>query len=67
MVIVLNIKDPFIKSVVLNIKVLFIKSDSNAVQKAKGLVGTIDIVHYYAAMYYTILTHQPFSIALKDI
>lgn len=65
MVIVLIVKDPFIKSVILNI--LFIKSDSNAVQEAKELVGAIDIVHYYAAVYYTILTHQPFSIALKDI
>lgn len=67
MVIILNVKDPFIKSIILNIKVLFIKSYSNAVQEAKGMVTVIDIVYYYTAMYYTILTRQPFSIALKDI
>jgi len=64
---VLNFKDPFIKSIILNIKVLFIKSDSNAVQEAKGLVRATDIVHYHAATYHTILTHQPPSVALQDM
>lgn len=41
----LNIKDLFIKSVVLSIKVLFTESDSNAVQEAKGLVRATDVVH----------------------
>lgn len=49
------------------LRFLFIKSDSNAAQKAKGLDRAIDIVHYYTAMYYAILTHQPFCVALKDI
>lgn len=44
-VVMLNIKDLFIKSVVLSIKVLFTESDSNAVQEAKGLVRATDIVH----------------------
>lgn len=36
-------------------------------KRPKGMVTVIDIVYYYTAMYYTILTCQPFSIALKDI
>lgn len=39
----LNIKDLFIKSIVLSIKVLFTESDSNAVQEAKGLVRATDV------------------------
>lgn len=48
----LNIKDLFIKSIVLSIKVLFTESDSNAVQEAKGLVklqtlSTVPLEHNY--------------------
>lgn len=41
----LNIKDVFIMSVVLSIKVLFTESDSNAVQEIKGLVRATEAVH----------------------
>lgn len=49
----LNIKDVFIVSVVLGIKVLFTGSDSNIVQEAKGLARATDTVHCsFGAQYY---------------